>query len=484
MKKLFMLFVISIFLTSIVHAEELLPWLGGDAKSIKDPIFIEMSSDVHQMMPVAVKVYINDELVKREAQFVEISAGSASPYGLNEKIYFDPSGIFRQTMVYTGQNVIEFGFRPSEYNGQSSSVSVNFYKIKKVAGKEWPDTLSVDSEFKNYDCHIETNKIMCDSKDGCMICNQPLGSAYREYFISKSVDTVSPPSRFSFTNIKDSDSNLRDYAPQYEQFTYSKEKTITESDGHDTTMTESYTLALDITNTPYALKDQKEFMYNFLTKQQGMVVTDISAPGGLTGGYAFQGVGYTAPAPNSRGIEYVNVLYELYAEMQPAGSGMMKVTATRATVVPTGGAGKEKDAVINEAKAFAASYKLSKGEVLKPKRELTHTYSIRSNAEPETIETTELSVFGTITDTDSNPLPFIELEANVDGIKYLGRTDANGDFSILLTGLALDAGEEKECKLKILFNYETGGKQYFKLYDLKDGANYRLVTATKKFKIT
>jgi hypothetical protein len=480
---LFLIIILSVFFAGFVSAEELLPWLGGDAKSNKDPIFIEMPNDVHQMMPVTVKVYINDELVKKEAQFVEISAGSANPYSLNEKISIDPSGIFRQTMAYSGQSVIEFGFRPSEYNGQSSSVSVTFYKIKKAAGKEWPDTSSADSEFRNYECHIETNKIMCDSKDGCMICNQPLGSARREYFISKSVDSVSPPSRFSFTNIKDSDSNLRDYAPQYEKFTYSKEKTITRSDGSDASMTESYTVELDITNTPYALKDQKEFMYNFLTKQQGMVVTDISAPGGLTGGYAFQGVGYTAPAPNSMGIEYVNVAYELYAEMQPTGSGMMKVTASRATVVPTGGADAEKDAVIKEAKAFASSYTLSKGEVLKSKTALTNTYSIRSNAKPETTETTELSVFGTITDTDSNPLPFIELEATVDGIKYAGRTDVNGDFSILLTGLALGADEEKECKLKVLFNYETGGKQYFKLYDLKNGANYRAVTATKKFTI-
>jgi hypothetical protein len=477
-----LLFLILISI-SAAYAETYAEIREGPAKTSKDPLFIEMQSNVHQMMPVKAKVYINDPLIKKEAKYIEIAVGSSVPYSLTQKIYFDPSGIFRQTMPYNGEDTIDFGFRPYEYHGQTSAVSVSFYKIKKVPGKEWPDTSSPDSEFKRYECHIETNKLLCSEKDGCIVCNFYLGSVIKEYQVSKSIDSVSPPSRFTFVNAKDSDQNLKDYAPQYESFSYAEDKKITDSRGNENSYTDAYSISLDFSNNAYlTLKENKEYMLNFLEKQKGMVVSDIPSPGGITGGYAFEGLAYTPPSGNGREYDYVSLTYEIYAELVPAGSGYMKVTASRSTVVPVGSAGSEKDRVISEAKAFAASYRLSEGEISKPSRELMHTYYVRGEVKPQE-ETTELSLFGTVANRDANPLPFVELEAIVGGKSFPGRTDANGDFKILLTGLKLKDGEEAEAKLRVLFNYERDGKKYFSLFVKKNGNNYAGLIGAKKFKI-
>ncbi|MCM2325064.1 MAG: hypothetical protein NDI94_01255 [Candidatus Woesearchaeota archaeon] len=478
------LIIISILLMSIVYAEEVLPWAEGEAKSNGDPLYMEMPENVHQMIPVSVKVYINDEKIKKEAMYAEISVGSSTPYGISRKITLDPSGEFRQTMPYNGEKTLEFGFRPSEYHGQSSSAYVTFYKIKKVEGKDWPDTSSVDSEFKNYNCHIETNKLMCSSKEGCIICNLPIGTIIREYQISRSEDTVSPPSRFSFTDMKDSDENLKEYAPQYEKFSYSEEKKLTDSQGHEWEFTDSYSIELDVTTNPYPLKEMKESsLGNVMSKQQGMVLTAISPPGGLTGGYAFEGVYFVPPLKNDRGIDYVYVNYELWSEMSPVGSGLMSVKASRTTTVPSGGAESEKDAVIAEAKAFAASYLLSKGAVSKPARELTHKYSIRS-AEPQVQETTEDHIaYGTVTNSFGNPMPYMKVSAEVKGNKYIGYTDEEGVYKIPIAGLDIKEGEEIDFKVYLSMQYRRNGKDYFDV-SFRDPSNqHKLVQAVKDAKL-
>ena len=39
-----------------------------------------------------------------------------------------------------------------------------------------------------------------------------------------------------------------------------------------------------------------------------------------------------------------------------------------------------------------------------------------------------LYIGGTVADADGNPMPFAELQANVKGQEFKGRTDENGDF--------------------------------------------------------
>lgn len=85
-----------------------------------------------------------------------------------------------------------------------------------------------------------------------------------------------------------------------------------------------------------------------------------------------------------------------------------------------------------------------------------------------------LYIGGTVADADGNPMPFAELQANVKGQEFKGRTDENGDFRIPLT-LELDE-DENDVKVDfwVIFSYERDGKNYFKLYSL-EGNSYREV---------
>ena len=83
-----------------------------------------------------------------------------------------------------------------------------------------------------------------------------------------------------------------------------------------------------------------------------------------------------------------------------------------------------------------------------------------------------LCIGGTVADADGNPMPFAELQANVKGQEFRGRTDENGDFRLPLA-LELDE-DENDVKVDfwVIFSYERNGKNYFKLYSL-EGNSYR-----------
>jgi len=91
---------------------------------------------------------------------------------------------------------------------------------------------------------------------------------------------------------------------------------------------------------------------------------------------------------------------------------------------------------------------------------------------PASDEQTIYCIGGTVADADGNPMPFAELQANVKGQEFRGRTDENGDFRLPLA-LELDE-DENDVKVDfwVIFSYERNGKNYFKLYSLQ-GNSYR-----------
>ena len=86
-------------------------WSQGTPKSTKDPLYLEMPDNVHYMVPTTVKVYINDPIIRENAQYVEIEPGNSNPYSTSgNQISITGGGAFRQTMKYDGEEKYRYLF--------------------------------------------------------------------------------------------------------------------------------------------------------------------------------------------------------------------------------------------------------------------------------------------------------------------------------------------------------------------------------------
>ncbi|NTV24107.1 MAG: hypothetical protein HGA85_07110 [Nanoarchaeota archaeon] len=96
------------------------------------------------------------------------------------------------------------------------------------------------------------------------------------------------------------------------------------------------------------------------------------------------------------------------------------------------------------------------------------------------IKDSSLYVWGTVSDTDGNPMPYMRLVVKAKGKRFEGATEKTGDFKILLTDLKL--GKEEDASLVMEFSYIRDGKNYFTINSLTP-RRYERVAAAKKFKI-
>ncbi|MFH2019917.1 MAG: hypothetical protein ABIJ34_00735 [archaeon] len=451
----------------------------GDAKSTKDPLFLEFVGDVHHYMPTTVKLHINDPIIKKEAQYAEIST-SEYAYSLDgNKIVDTSGGTFRQTMKYDGQDNLQFGFRTQTYPKQKTSISVDFYKVK-FSDEEYPDT-SAGTEFEGYNCGREYSKLFCQA-DSCTVCAYYLGSIIREYVVSETTETISTPGRFDFVDEKKADKSINEFTVNFEKFSHNAEVNVINNLGKPYTGPENYYLRLTSSPGFKDLSEQKEFQMRF-AKQGYQEVKETTPPGGMTGGFAFEALTYTPPKDmgEKANFEWADIKYKLMTELLPKGSGYLTVEASRYGPVGKGQAAAERDRVISEVKSFVASYTLTPGPVYKPSEELRHTYYVRDLGQ-KVEETTDLYVYGTVADTDSNPMPYVMLEVQLNKEAYQGRTDENGDFSIKIDGIKLKQGEEANAKILVGFNYERDGKQYFFMRNLA-GNIYKDIIVAKEFTV-
>ncbi|MFH1404148.1 MAG: carboxypeptidase-like regulatory domain-containing protein [Candidatus Altiarchaeota archaeon] len=99
-----------------------------------------------------------------------------------------------------------------------------------------------------------------------------------------------------------------------------------------------------------------------------------------------------------------------------------------------------------------------------------------------TIEFGEDKLQGMITDGHGNPMPYVKITVNFDGVDYPGRSNADGSYEVKVKDFTPDNDNPKEVKLKIEFTYERDGKNYYKVIDETKGAN-KPVMFEKKFKL-
>jgi hypothetical protein len=463
-------------------------WNEGDCKSTKDPLYLEMPNTIHAMIPTTVKVYINDPIVKEHAQYVEIFAGNSHVYSLSGNEFSRSSGgNFRETMKYNGEDTIEFGFRPQDRVGLSSSVIVTFYIVKESPGLEWPDTSDEESPFYQYGCHHERNSIMCNKEDGCMICHHSIGQVSKDFIMSDTDETVSIPDRLDFIDEK-TENNYQSVASQY--LSYNEKKKYISEQGDEYESSDIYKIEL----TTQELWDTFEvYKENDLDgyigpkdniKNTDVTTNDLSASGSELTGKAYEMV-YNGPLNPQNGADFIDIYYQLFAEMSPKGSGVMIVKATRQTVFEKGtGSKAELNAVRSDVLNMLSSYKLSKGKVIDNKDYDYFSFKWYVKGESKEEETTEeYYVAGHISDYYDHPLSYMKIIAKVDNIEYEGYTDDEGVYMIPLTGLELKEGEEKDVALFAMFDYYRNGNNYFDTYFRKPNGQYSQVIAYKKDKL-
>ncbi|HOI18818.1 MAG TPA: carboxypeptidase-like regulatory domain-containing protein [Candidatus Woesearchaeota archaeon] len=456
MKKLIIFLMVFLLLVNLGYSYEL---NSGEAKSKKDPLFIEMPEVMHQGLPYTIKVYINDPIVKKEAKYLEIGS-SNPPYSTGSPIYFDSSGHFRQTMPYNGESVIEFGFRPSSSPGSKSTLAVGFYKTKKPSGEDYPDTSTPESEYYRYNCNIETNDLFCSDETGCRVCYLTVGSVVRSYDVSYSKPSIKLPSGFDFTdNIRLTEDGL--HRSEGLSYSYSGKKTMTNSQGYDFTVTESYSIRTEFRDESWGYDTIRENVENF-NKKANSKVNDISAPGGMTKGKAFEKITYS-PFSEYSGYDDVILTYELYAQLDPSGSGLLTMELSRRTGVAKGEGEAEIQKIIEEAKEIASSYALSKDKVFKSESSSHHhNYEVPSKVEKE--EITEIKIYGKIKDGLGNPMPYATITVIVKNSKFTGVTDENGEYAIDLYGMEFKESETKiPVKFYLHFDYHRDDKNYFSI---------------------
>lgn len=95
----------------------------------------------------------------------------------------------------------------------------------------------------------------------------------------------------------------------------------------------------------------------------------------------------------------------------------------------------------------------------------------------------EVIIHGTVSSADKDPMPFINLQIELKGLKgktFDGRTDMNGDFSIPITDIVLSDSEQ--ATMYVTLDYKREGISYFKIFSLSDGS-YKEIYYGKKFEI-
>ncbi len=446
MKRLYVLVFCLLIATSFAE-------IKGDAKKKSDPLYMDLPDNLHHGFPQVVTLYINDKFVQEEADAIEISMAS-SPYGPG--VVHTDDGAFRETIKYNGEKTVSFGIRSSTMPGQMTSISVGFYKTKVV--DTMPDTFN-DPAFSGYNCNNENIDIFCGEGE-CLVCAKAVAALVREYGVSWSRHSIQLPDRYEFVDGKKSKDGRENFASGA-SYSYSGEKTYTNSQGHEFKTADIYSMTLDISDYPWGIDARKESVESFFKKGK---VENAGAPGGMTSGRAIEAI-EQAPFTHKE-YDDVNLRYMLISELDPPGSGLMELTVNRRIQMTKGSGDGELEKVIAEAKKMASSFQIHKDDVYTPDRALRHEYHIYKDEEEEE-EPGVLSIYGRITDTFGQPLPYVTVVAVVKKNEYTGYSDKDGKYTIPLAGLELKESEDDvPIDFYVDLSYVRDGKNYFAIKGL------------------
>jgi len=451
-KKIYFLLLIALIGLNSVSAS----FQSFDAKSTKDPLYIQTPDRINEYIPINVKVYINDKETKEKANFVIIDPYNNLPY----QTTWNP--VTQGMMKYSGENSISFWFRPSELG--KSGIDIRFIYAEIVKNSDSGNIHDENSEFYWYtNCNTENNKLLCNGQDSCKVCYKYISTINKDYISNNTINSIKFPVGMDEEVITAWDS----YA------SYAREKNHSNGAG---TYREYGKFTANILN-------EESSLINIIDEYKGSSYDDweeekIASPIWWESAFLF----FKDQKIHNWG-EGITLQYEIYSDMIPVGSGLLNAKWTLTTFLKDG----EKENAIaklkNDLLTTLGSFKLSPGSNFETKKNLQHRYSLYDREEiiEEEIKEEQI-IFGSITDIDYNPLPYMWIEINIWDKFIIWVTDEIGWFSIPLEGIELK-NEETDAIIISTFEYKRDDKTYFDLYFLRANWNYLQAEVGKKFKI-
>ena len=427
---------------------------------------------VHALEPVIISVQVNDPVISKEANIVELGFDNA--YTVGGQVERSNSFSIRTFIPYSGGPVtvgfIGGGVTPDSETAGKPNVQFIFYAVKKAPSGVNPST---DSEYAGYSCETYVGGYFCGS-GSCEVCIKRLGIVAKEYWVLPSKPTAIPPSGHDWVDTSKNNSFSLSY-------TYNSENTVcfVDDKGESRLGPDSSTLGISPTYYGVAsdMKSLKEWQltYHKVDIASGRTtVKDATGPGGLFPGKGIEVIVLDTTSTEFTTIDwdFFRIDYQLIAQAEPSESGTMQLTMKRVGCAPKGGGKAAINKAIADAKQFAASYKLlyegGGGSGFKPK----HWYDVLKRE-------TGNSITGRITDGHNNPMPYMTVSIEYVGRSYDTRTDDGGNYEINIPSLQL--AENKYGTLKLSLSYVRDGKNYFNVLDHQFAD--KLVVVEKNFSL-
>ena len=457
-------------------------WLEANASSQRDLLYIDMPDSVHRLEAMTATVYINDPLIKEQANVIELSPDNDNFFSVGKKVEKDSSGVVRTFVPYAGEGSVSVGFMTNDYYTNDLSYATtpdiyfSFYNVKKVSGNDYPDTSSQSSEYYQYQCATYYTTYFCSSDKGCIVCTKLLGTVYRQYELLPAKAVGTPPAGYNWVDGRGTDASLL-VNPGFLAYGYSEsDKPIGQNDkyGKPITCDDSFSVKLDVIQDQdwdFPAFEKKQEEYNKAGISSGKVSVKLTAgPGGLFSGKAVEILSVDSTSYDS---DWFSIGYTLYADYTPPGSGLGEVSMTRQGCAPKGGGKGAIDKALSDVRNFAAGYSVQNMGA-RTNKALFHYYRVVSRDIPSAIT-------GRITDGHGNPMPYMTVQIAYDDHDYDGQTDVNGNYEVNIPNLAVDSSNPKIGTLRLFLSYNRDGKNYYTVLDHLMGD--RLVTVEKQFSL-
>jgi hypothetical protein len=451
---------------------------NGEAKSDKDPLYMQMPDSVGLMDTANIVLYVNNPDIQKQVKFID---GFSNAYGefytSSGPVQASTSGNFRSVIPYDGSSRVAFGFR-NRYN-YNDPMTFSFYFIATKPYPEGPALEEYRRNFGNPDSlwyqwscsDSEDHPVVCNGQKSCKICYKIVGTVARQYMSYVRAAKATPPGGYELTAGKDNDNS------QYQSFSYSDQNfqvPSTDSSGKPSTnwCPQSFGVAA---SPSYARVASDYDTMADSKKKQGATVNKVSGAG-LASGPGIEVITIEDKKPCTSSCDNPRTMrfsYELYAEMTPPGSGSMEVKAAKEWCTTPNKLQGEVEKLKAEARAFLSSYRFEGSPTKQFKSKVCYSPATKKNE-------TSGGISGRITDGHNHPMAYMKITLEADGQQYPGYTDEAGNYQFTnVKGLTPDSISPPEATLKAEMSYFRDGKNYFYIIE-EEGKGF---TIRKKFKV-
>ncbi|MFH0862534.1 MAG: hypothetical protein V1875_05830 [Candidatus Altiarchaeota archaeon] len=446
----------------------------SEAKSSKDGLFLEMPDNAAVLELVTVKIYVNDPFIKKNANLVEFlcDPGSCAISSSGKEMDYD-SGYPFTNMPYSGEGVIELKMRNSYTDAQKSGINylgVRFIQLKAPLAAGEYDKCQAEANkngtaWYQFQCQkASPYKKLC-GQEKCDVAFKRVGMVAKE-FKSHLVQMESKPPATA-TNKPSSSAPIDDvYQSKYDSYQ------ATTPSGKQQYCSRGLTIGI---YPNVAMESVKQLEANYGANAKKYAPTN--PPGGLAAGKSFEI--YERDAVGTPTCDHIgcgelfdyDIGYTLIGDMQPEGTGTIRVTVSKKDCVAKSALKSEIDKTVAETKAFLASYR--------QKAATPQDFKGPVCSDVKATPTEPGTLTGRITDGHDHPMPYMKLTLEVAGMKTVGYTDEAGNYEFKdVKGLKPDDKNPPEATLKAEMSYWRDGKNYFTILYGND-----VKYLTKEFKL-